>query len=141
MRRPLALHFNPHVLYLCTSPEKVRAQLGGTRFTRADVLPLRDDISTDEITPLPVMVHYDDTLGRFPYVGFKAGSELPIGKDSIRNARFEVVVAGKRYGKGSSREHSVMAEKSAGVRLVVAGSFERIYRQNADNLGLFTATD
>src|SRR6185503_3177390 len=63
------------------------------------------------------------------------------GKDGIRNARFDVVVAGKRYGKGSSREHSVMAERSAGVRLVIAESFERIYRQNADNLGLFTSTD
>jgi 3-isopropylmalate/(R)-2-methylmalate dehydratase large subunit len=46
-----------------------------------------------------------------------------------------VVVAGKRYGKGSSREHSVVAEQSAGVRLVIAESFERIYRQNADNVG------
>ena len=54
---------------------------------------------------------------------------------------FEVVVAGSRYGKGSSREHSVVAERAAGVRLVLATSFERIYRQNADNLGLFTSTD
>jgi len=41
-----------------------------------------------------------------------------------------VVVAGQRYGKGSSREHSPAAEKLAGVRLVIAHSFERIYRQN-----------
>jgi 3-isopropylmalate/(R)-2-methylmalate dehydratase large subunit len=52
-----------------------------------------------------------------------------------------VVVAGRRYGKGSSREHSPAAELAAGVRLVIAASFERIYRQNADNLGLFTSTD
>jgi 3-isopropylmalate/(R)-2-methylmalate dehydratase large subunit len=50
-------------------------------------------------------------------------------------------VAGARYGKGSSREHSPMAEKLAGVQLVIAQSFERIYRQNADNIGLLTATD
>jgi 3-isopropylmalate/(R)-2-methylmalate dehydratase large subunit len=56
-------------------------------------------------------------------------------------AGVEVVVAGKRYGKGSSREHSVVAERAAGVRLVIAESFERIYRQNADNVGLFTSTD
>ena len=53
----------------------------------------------------------------------------------------EVSVAGKRYGKGSSREHSPAAEKLAGIRLVIAESFERIYRQNADNIGLFTSTD
>ena len=135
------LRFAPHVLYLCTSPALVRAQLAGQRLTRAQAGALRDDISTDEISPLPIMVHFDATLGRYPYVGFKAGEEMPIAKDSIRNAGFEVVVAGKRYGKGSSREHSVVAELSAGVRLVVAESFERIYRQNADNLGLFTSTD
>src|SRR5262249_43194440 len=53
----------------------------------------------------------------------------------------EVLVGGRRYGKGSSREHSPLAELSAGVRLVIAESFERIYRQNADNLGLLTSTD
>ena len=87
------------------------------------------------------MVHFDSTLGRFPYTGFKAGDQLPIAKDSVLKAGFEVVVAGKRYGKGSSREHSVVAEMAAGVRLVIAESFERIYRQNADNVGLLTSTD
>jgi 3-isopropylmalate/(R)-2-methylmalate dehydratase large subunit len=141
MRRPAALRFNAHVLYLCTRPEKVRAQLEGRRFGHVEALPIRDDISTEEISPLPTMVHFDAKLASYPYVGFKAGDVLPIGKDAIRDAGFEVVVAGKRYGKGSSREHSVVAERSAGVRLVIAESFERIYRQNADNLGLFTSTD
>jgi 3-isopropylmalate/(R)-2-methylmalate dehydratase large subunit len=114
---------------------------GGAPATLDSARPLRDDVSTDEITPLPVMVHFDATLGRFPYVGFKAADALPIEPDSIRRAGIEVVVAGKRYGKGSSREHSVVAERAAGVRLVIAESFERIYRQNADNVGLFTSTD
>ncbi|MCZ7153717.1 hypothetical protein NK280_24290 [Salmonella enterica] len=39
-----------------------------------------------------------------------------------------MTVAGNRYGKGSSREHSPAAEKLAGIRLVIARSFERIYR-------------
>ena len=135
------LTFRPHVLYLCADASLIRAQLDGQRLTLYQARPLRDDISTDEISPLPVMVHFDSTLGRFPYLGFKAGDELPIKKDSVLNAGFEVVIAGKRYGKGSSREHSVVAEQAAGVRLVIAESFERIYRQNADNLGLFTSTD
>lgn len=102
---------------------------------------MRDDISTDEISPLPVMVHFDSTLGRFPYTGFKTGGEFPIGNDAIAKSGFDVVVGGARYGKGSSREHSVVAERAAGIRLVIASSFERIYRQNADNLGLLTSTD
>jgi 3-isopropylmalate/(R)-2-methylmalate dehydratase large subunit len=52
-----------------------------------------------------------------------------------------VLVAGSRYGKGSLREHSPLAEPSAGVRLVFVGCFERIWRHNADNLGLLTRTD
>ncbi len=102
---------------------------------------LRDDVSTDEITPVPILTHYDDKLGRYPYTGFKSGNTLPFGVNAVREGGFSVTVAGKRYGKGSSREHSPAAEKLAGIRLVIAGSFERIYRQNADNIGLFTSTD
>ncbi len=131
----------PRLLFLCSDPAKVRAQLAGEHLDPGAAGPLRDDISTDEISPLPAMVHFDETLGRHPYTGFKAGDEWPIGRDAIRDARIDVVVAGKRYGKGSSREHSVVAERAAGVKLVIAESFERIYRQNADNLGLLTSTD
>jgi 3-isopropylmalate/(R)-2-methylmalate dehydratase large subunit len=115
--------------------------LHGERVPLAAARPLRDDISTDEITPLPILTHYDDKLGRYPYTGFRAGDATPIGTDAVRTHGVEVVVAGTRYGKGSSREHSPAAEKWAGVRLVIAESFERIYRQNADNIGLFTSTD
>ena len=119
----------------------MREQLAGRDFSREQAGALRDDVSTDEISPLPALVHFDATLGRFAHTGFSAGGELPIGRDALRNARIEVLVAGRRYGKGSSREHSPLAELSAGVRLVIAESFERIYRQNADNLGLLTSTD
>ena len=128
--------FAPRLLLLSADPALVRAQLAGASVSLAAALPLRDDVSTDEISPLPVMVHFDATLGRYPYTGFTAGGERPIGRDAVQNAGIEVVVAGKRYGKGSSREHSVVAERAAGVRLVIAESFERIYRQNADNVGL-----
>ena len=136
-----ALHFNARILFLSQSPAAVAAVLRGEAVTLAQAAPLRDDVSTDEITPLPILTHYDEKLGRYPYTGFKAGDSLPIGAGAVSAAGIEVVVAGKRYGKGSSREHSPTAEKLAGVRLVIAESFERIYRQNADNIGLFTSTD
>jgi len=129
------------LLFLAQDPARVAAQLGGAALTLLDAAPLRDDISTDEITPVPILTHFDEKLGRYPYTGFRAGDTQPIGIDAIRQSGINVVVAGKRYGKGSSREHSPMAEKSAGVRLVIAESFERIYRQNADNIGLYTSTD
>ena len=102
---------------------------------------LRDDVSTDEITPVPVLTHYDKALAQYPYTGLKADSGFPIRKGDVAAGGYEVTVAGKRYGKGSSREHSPTAEKLAGIRLVIAESFERIYRQNADNIGLLTSTD
>ena len=138
---PQALSFAPRILFLSQSAEVVARSLQGERVALGAACPLRDDVSTDEITPLPILTHYDDKLGRYPYTGLRAGDATPIGTDTIRTHGIEVVVAGKRYGKGSSREHSPAAEKLAGVRLVIAESFERIYRQNADNIGLFTSTD
>ena len=129
------------LLFLSADPALVRAQLGGATLTRAQAGALRDDISTDEISPLPAMVHLDSTLGRHAHTGFTAGGQQPIARDALRDAGIEVLVGGQRYGKGSSREHSPLAERSAGIRLVIAPSFERIYRQNADNLGLLTSTD
>ncbi len=115
------------VLFLSRDPGLVRAQLAGRVLRREQAGALRDDISTDEITPLPTLVHFDATLGRHAHTGFNAGGELPIGPGALKAAGSEVLVAGSRYGKGSSREHSPLAELSAGVRLVIAGSFERIY--------------
>src|SRR6476659_7193857 len=94
------------ILFLCDDPALVEAQLGGRSLSRRDAGTLRDDVSTDEITPVPILTHYDDTLGRFPYTGFKVGERLPIRPGSVRAGGFSVTVAGKRYGKGSSREHS-----------------------------------
>ena len=102
---------------------------------------LRDDVSTDEITPVAILSHYDERLARFAYTGVRLGGEPAFGPGDVQAGGYVVTVAGRRYGKGSSREHSPAAEKMAGIRLVIAESFERIYRQNADNIGLFTSTD
>lgn len=126
-------------MFLAADPALVVAQLDGADL--ADIPDLRDDISTDEITKLPSLVYFDERLGGHAYTGFKAGEAWPVGVDSVRQGGFGVTVAGARYGKGSSREHSPVAEMRAGIRLVIAKSFERIYRQNADNLGLLTSTD
>jgi len=135
------LHFEGRILFLSTSANAVRRQLNGQNLTLDDALPLRTDVSTDEITPTTVMMTYDERLGRYVYVGFEAEGELPIVTDQVKNGGFCVTVAGARYGKGSSRESSPLAEKSAGIRLIVAESFERIYRQNCDNIGILTTTD
>jgi 3-isopropylmalate/(R)-2-methylmalate dehydratase large subunit len=136
-----AIRFSGRILFLSTKLDAVRRQLAGENLTLADCLPVRDDVSTDEITPTTVCLYYDERLARYAHIGFKVGGEMPIGVDTFRNGRFEIIVAGKRYGKGSSRETSPLAEKAAGVRLIVAENFERIYRQNCDNIGILTTTD
>ncbi|MCW5231579.1 aconitase family protein [Verminephrobacter eiseniae] len=133
--------FSGRILFLCDNPGRITHQLAGGNLTREQAGALRDNVSTDEITPTTVMTVYDDRLADFPYVGYRAGNATPIGKGAVRQGGFAVVVGGKRYGKGSSRENSPMAEHSAGIRLVIAESFERIYRQNAHNVGLLTSTD
>jgi 3-isopropylmalate/(R)-2-methylmalate dehydratase large subunit len=137
----LKLALPGRILYLSADLATVRAQLNdGARLTRTTAGALRDDVSTDEISPVAIMAHFDHQLARYPYTGLQVGGERPIGVGALQRGGFSVVVAGRRYGKGSSREHSPTAEKLAGIRLVFAQSFERIYRQNADNIGLFTST-
>ncbi|NLN14475.1 MAG: 3-isopropylmalate dehydratase small subunit [Tissierellia bacterium] len=48
----------------------------------------------------------------------------------------DIVVAGRNFGCGSSREHAAITLKSAGVGVVLADSFARIFFRNATNLGL-----
>lgn len=129
------------VLFLSADAAVIERQMAGEEVSLAQAGALRDDISTDEITPIGVLTCFDERLGRHPYVGLQVDGRRPIGTDGVRGGGFRVTVAGRRYGKGSSREHSPAAELAAGIRLVIAAGFERIYRQNADNLGLFTSTD
>jgi 3-isopropylmalate dehydratase small subunit len=48
----------------------------------------------------------------------------------------DVIVAGKNFGCGSSREHAPLALKGAGIRVIIAKSFARIFYRNAFNIGL-----
>jgi 3-isopropylmalate/(R)-2-methylmalate dehydratase large subunit len=129
------------ILYLTEDPELIRRQLAGEDLAWNPTIKLRDDISTDEITPGWACYYYDERLGDYPYVGLTCKGEKPIGKGDVRRGGFTVCVSGKRRGKGSSREQSPYAEQCAGIRLVVAENIERIYRQNCQNLGVLTSTD
>lgn len=133
--------FDGRILFLSQKADVVERQLRGEDVSLAEALPLRGDVSTDEITPAYVCYYFDEKLGEYPYVGLQCEGRRPITPGSIKQGRYAVTVAGIRYGKGSSREASPYAEKQAGIRLVIAESFERIYRQNCHNLGLLTSTD
>ena len=149
-KRPGTLDVQGRVLYLADDTALVRAQLyDGLDLKLSDELrgQLRDQISTDEITPAYICFFYDDTLGEFPYLGLRttnpetAAEEYPVARASVKNGGFVCSVAGRRRGKGSSREQSPYAELMAGIQVVVAESIERIYNENCQNLGVLTTTD
>jgi len=134
------------ILFLTEDPELITRQLAGEDLPWDTKNPaanpkLRDDISTDEITPAHFCFYFDQTLGEIPYAGLKCGGVTPIGRGEVKRGGFVCSVSGKRRGKGSSREQSPYAEMCAGIQVVIAENIERIYKQNCQNLGLLTSTD
>jgi 3-isopropylmalate/(R)-2-methylmalate dehydratase large subunit len=140
-KRPEQVRFTGRVLLLAEDAALVRRQLDGEDLQWRPGIKLRDDISTDEITPAYICYYYDATLGDFPYLGLKCGDEFPVARGAVKRGGFVAAVSGKRRGKGSSREQSPYAEMCAGIKLVVAENIERIYKENCQNLGVLTTTD
>jgi 3-isopropylmalate/(R)-2-methylmalate dehydratase large subunit len=140
-RLPDRVRLQGRILFLTEDAALVRRQLTGEDLDWTPAMTLRDNISTDEITPAYICYYYDDTLGDFPYLGLKCGEEFPITRRSVRQGGFVASVSGKRRGKGSSREQSPYAEMCAGIKLVIAENIERIYHENCQNLGVLTSTD
>jgi len=72
------------IFYLTEDPGFVRAQLAGNDPAWTPEHKLRDDISTDEITPAYICYYYDETLGEFPYLGLKCRDEFPITRGAVK---------------------------------------------------------
>jgi 3-isopropylmalate/(R)-2-methylmalate dehydratase large subunit len=105
-KRPTKLRFDGRVLFLVDDADLLRRQLDGEDLSWPVSASLRDNISTDEITPAYICYYFDETLGEFPYLGLKAGDQFPVERGSVKSGGFVCSVSGKRRGKGSSREQS-----------------------------------
>jgi len=90
-----------------------------------------DDISTDHITP-----------GRYFHL---RGNLEELAKHVLEDAdpsfaskvgKGDIIIAGKNFGLGSSREHAPRVIKIVGVSCIIAKSFARIFYRNAFNIGL-----
>jgi 3-isopropylmalate/(R)-2-methylmalate dehydratase small subunit len=89
-----------------------------------------EDVNTDEIIPA---IHLSLTDEQ----DLAAHCMEGIDPEFVRKVeRGDIIVAGKNFGCGSSREHAPVAIKGCGVACVVAGSFARIFFRNAINIGL-----
>ncbi|MFC1667355.1 3-isopropylmalate dehydratase small subunit [Candidatus Omnitrophota bacterium] len=88
------------------------------------------DVNTDEIIPARFLNTQDAReLGAHCMEDIDAGFSKKVSKG-------DVIVAGKNFGCGSSREHAQIAIKGAGVSCVIAESFARIFYRNSINMGL-----
>ena len=89
-----------------------------------------DHIDTDAIIPARYLVTADPAeLGKHCMEDFEPGWVNKVKKGDI-------LVGGKNFGCGSSREHAPIAILGAGINLVIADSFARIFYRNAINIGL-----
>lgn len=89
-----------------------------------------DDVNTDLMIPGRYLDNYDPShLASHAMEGLDGDFAKNVGEGDI-------VLAGRNFGCGSSREQAVIALKSSGVRAVVAVSYARIFYRNSVNLGL-----
>ncbi len=99
---------------------------------RGRVWKFGDDIDTDQIYPgqyLPVTDKAE--MARHAMEGTDRGDEFINGV-----SKGDIIVAGRNFGCGSSREHAPVAIKGIGIAVVIAVSFARIFHRNCVNTGL-----
>lgn len=101
------------------------------------VYVVRDNIDTDQIIPaqflnlVPTIAEEYEKLGSYALCGLPESSyPVRFVKEGKLDADYPIVVGGKNFGCGSSREHAPIALGSAGCRVVLAESFARIFFRN-----------
>lgn len=97
---------------------------------RGRVWKFGQNIDTDQILPGYAMAAPVEKLKEYAL----AGSEIPDFAKKVQPG--DIVIAKENFGCGSSREQAPVALKEAGVGMVLAESFARIFRRNAINIGL-----
>jgi 3-isopropylmalate/(R)-2-methylmalate dehydratase small subunit len=120
---------------------------------RGKVFVVGDDIDTDQIIPAKYLVYsLDDPeeqkkYGEFAFSGVpieKSGlpdGNIPFVKRGNNKSDYNIVVSGKNFGCGSSREHAPAAMQIAGARCVIAPSYARIFYRNAVDGGFITPVE
>lgn len=97
---------------------------------KGDIHVYGDNIDTDRIIP----GKYTKTLDLSTLADHVLEDLDPQFKDRVKDG--DILVAGKNFGCGSSREQAPLALKQSGIKLVIAEDFARIFYRNAINIGL-----
>jgi 3-isopropylmalate/(R)-2-methylmalate dehydratase small subunit len=103
---------------------------------RGKVFVVGDDIDTDVIVPARYITTMDPKSLAVHAMEDLDPKEYPVPfLNPDKSCDYEIIVAGKNFGCGSSREHAPIALNAAGIKAVVAKSFARIYYRNSINGG------
>ena len=117
------------------------------KIVRGKCYVVGDDVDTDQIIPAQYLAHSlsdpeeRKLYGRYAMSGVpEHGQGLPFGKipftpqDAYKSA-YKIVIGGKNFGCGSSREHASFCLREAGIEAVVAEFYSRIFFRNSVNGG------
>jgi 3-isopropylmalate/(R)-2-methylmalate dehydratase small subunit len=95
----------------------------------------RSDVDTDQIIPKQFLKRIERTgYGEFLFFDWMRDPEFELNRPGSDGA--SILIAGRNFGCGSSREHAAWALEDYGFRVVIAPSFGDIFRTNAVNTGL-----
>jgi 3-isopropylmalate/(R)-2-methylmalate dehydratase small subunit len=95
----------------------------------------RPDVDTDQIVPKQVLKRIERTgFGEFLFYDWRRDPGFELNRSEARGAR--ILLAGRNFGCGSSREHAPWALQDHGFEAIVAPSFGDIFRQNSLKIGL-----
>ncbi len=126
------------ILTLTEDPSRITAQLGGSAVSWKDEA-LHYGVNTDAMISgqACTLGYTPEILGPYFLENFKE----VISAGDIQQGGFQVAVGGDAYGSGSSREVAVVAHQGAGIELIVARSFQRIFQENMVYAGMPFTTD
>ncbi len=104
------------------------------------VFVVQDDIDTDQIIPAQYLNLVPTIEKEYRQLGSHALSGLPdtyppFVKEGSSKSEYSIIIAGRNFGCGSSREHAPVALGAAGIKAVVAQSYARIFFRNCISLG------
>jgi 3-isopropylmalate/(R)-2-methylmalate dehydratase small subunit len=117
---------------------------------RGKAYVLGDDIDTDQIIPAEHLVYSltdpeeKKLYGKYALCGVPAEQaglpqgNIPFVKNRKDTTEYRIIIGGKNFGCGSSREHAPFAIAQAGVHIVIAEFYARIFFRNSVNGGYLT---
>ena len=105
------------------------------------VVPLdRDDVDTDQIIPKQFLKRIERSgYGDFLFYDWRYLAEKPRPDFVLNSPRYKgasILIAGRNFGCGSSREHAAWALADYGIRVVIASTYADIFRNNAGKNGM-----